>query len=115
MLIRDFVCHLLTCISGNKKYNYIVVQTIDTDVMILAVAYASEYQNMCFNTKVYVFMVNSNKIYDICAIVKFPRRDICRALTFFYAVTGCDIVSSMARENARHGKFGCYTVTIIIN
>ena len=44
--------HLLNCICGNKKYCLIFIRTIDTDVMILVVAYASEYQNMCSNTKV---------------------------------------------------------------
>ena len=90
---QRLVRHLLNCICGNKKYSLIVIRTIDTDVMILVVAYVSEYQNMCSNTKVYVFMVNSNKMYDICAIVKFLRIYICHALPFFYAVTGNDIVS----------------------
>ena len=85
--------HLLNSISGIKKYSIIVVPTIDKDVMILVVAYVSGYQNIGSNTKVYVFMVNSNKIYDICTIVKFLGRDICCALPFFYAVTGCDNVS----------------------
>ena len=43
---------------------------------------------------VYAEMINSSIFYDIRKIFAFLGLDICKKLPFFYAFTGCDIVSS---------------------
>ena len=46
-------------------------------------------------------MINSVIFYDNGKIIAFLGPDICKALPFFYAFTGCDIVSSF------YGKGKC--------
>ena len=42
----------------------------------------------------HAYLVNSGKYYDIKTLIQTLGPDICRTLPFFYALTGCDIVSS---------------------
>ena len=88
--------------AGQQIYKLIVVQTIDTDVLILLILYLgfTSYDTSAAN--VYAEMINSSIFYDTGKFIAFLGRDICKALPSSYAFTGCDIVSSFyGREKCK--------------
>lgn len=91
---QRLIRHSLNCLTDSNEYRNIVVRTIDTDVLILLISYISEYFHLCRNVSIYAEMINSNKVYDVIAMVTSLGRETCMALPFFYAFTGCDTVSS---------------------
>ena len=57
----------------------------------------TSYITLCWPksaVNVYAEMINSSIFYDIGKIIAFLGPGICKASPFFYAFTGCDIVSS---------------------
>ena len=93
--------HTLHCI-GQQIYKQIVVQTIDTDFLILVISYLGgfiSYDTSAVN--VYAEMINSSIFYDIGKIIAFLGPDIFKALSFFCAFTRCNIVASF------YGKGKC--------
>ena len=86
--------HTLHCMS--EQYRRIVVRTIDTDVLILLMSYVAKYHEICGEgITVYAHMVNSScEFYNITSAVESLGKETCSALPLFYALTGCDIVSS---------------------
>ena len=84
----------LHCV-GQQICKQIVVRTIDTNVLILLISYLGGF-TFCDTSAVNVYaeIINSSIFYDIGKIITFLGPDICKALLFFYAFTGCDIVSS---------------------
>ena len=75
----------------------VVVRTIDTDVLILLIAYV--FDSSVFHDKqVFAAMgktEESLKYFDIKNIAAELGCDMQEALPFFYAFTGCDTVSSI--------------------
>ena len=92
---QKLVRHTLHCIR--EMYTEIEVQSIDTDVLILLLAYvAMELEASDHNTfNVFFKMVTSSPTwYDIVQVINQIGLDICKALPFFYCLTGCDTNSS---------------------
>ena len=79
---------------------FLFAQLIDTDVLILLVSYISKLK-LDENVTINVYLINSDKYYNIKTIICTLGPDICRALPFFYAFSGCDTVSSF------YGKGKC--------
>ena len=93
--------HTLHCI-GQQIYKQVVVRTTDTDFLILVISYLGGF--ISYDTlavSVYAEMINSSIFYDTGKIIAFLGPDIFKALSFFYAFTGCNIVSSF------YGKGKC--------
>ena len=95
---QRLVRHALNIIANG--YTNVLVRTIDTDVLILLVSYISQ-QQIGDGVNIHAFLINSDKFYNIRTIIDSLGPDICRALPFFYAFSGCDTVSSF------YGKGKC--------
>ena len=91
---QRLVRHTLHCLSYFQLYKRVVVRTIDTDVLILLISYVGQYFYLNSDVDVYAELINTPTYYNIIEICKSLGLDICNALPFFYAFTGCDIVSS---------------------
>ena len=70
------------------------MRTIDTDVLVLLISYVSQYIDEHSDMEIYASMINTNTFYNIKYIVLTVDSDVCSALPFFFAFTGCDTVSS---------------------
>ena len=109
------ICHTLHCV-GQQIYKQIVVQTIDTDVLIRLILYLggfTSYDTSAVN--VYTEMINSSIFYDTGKIIAFLKLDICKVLSFFYVFTKCDIVSSfIGKESVMCGTHGSTVSTKIL-
>ena len=89
--------------SIREKYTVIEVQSIDTDVLVLLLAFVAmelESTNNRFNV-FFKIVTPSPKWYDIVHAINWIGIDTCKALPFFYCFTGCDTNSSF------HGKGKC--------
>ena len=82
----------------DKRYQHFQIRSADTDVTILSVAHSK----IIFSNGVNVLNVNcgSGKFYNVKSISVQLSADVCKALLFFHAFTGCDTVSS----SYNHGK-----------
>ena len=90
---QRIVRHALNLVYNG--YKNILVRTIDTDVLVLLISHISQVQlNDAEIYEIYAYLINSDKYYNIKAIIQELGSDICRAFPFFYAFTGCDTVSS---------------------
>ena len=81
----------------NKKTNYsdILVCTYDTDVLMLLIGYSPYLEKLKQINLVCQFgFGNNKKFFSINDIAKNIGYDICKALPFFHAFSGCDTVSS---------------------
>ena len=89
--------------SIREKYTVIEVQSIDTDVLVLLLAFVAmelESTNNTFNV-FFKIVTPSPKWYDIVHAINWIGIDTCKALPFFCCFTGCDTNSSF------HGKGKC--------
>ena len=98
---QKIVRHTLHCI--NENYSDVVIHSIDYDVLILLLCYVAEQMEMgSFSVNVYFKLVTPNATwYDVVSLINEMGTDICKALPFFFAFTGCDTVPSF------HGKGKC--------
>ena len=98
---QKIVRHALHCIDANC--NLVVVKSIDHDVFILLIAYvAKRSESVAIKCDIYFKLISSSPTwYNISNIVESHGKDVCEALPFFFAFTGCDNVSSF------HGKGKC--------
>ena len=89
---QKLVRHMIQCVRSGVKQ--CVVRTVDTDVVISLIAYRRLAEN--FDCVVFACLSSavSNRFYNINKIAEELGDRKCRALPFFYALTGCDIVSS---------------------
>jgi hypothetical protein len=90
------VRHMLQCVKGGVST--VVVRTVDTDVLVLLLAFRHLAGN--FSSKVFAYFGIGNKscFYDINEISLHLGEISCRALPFFFAFTGCDTVSSFFNQ-----------------
>ena len=102
---QKLVRHALNLLRNG--YKSILIRTIDTDVLNLLISYFSQFE--LDDVNVYAYMINSNKYFNIKAIIQKLGPVICRALPLFYALSGCDIVSSL------YGKGKCKMFDIWLN
>ena len=97
---QKIVRHALHC----TKENYAIVKIHSIDyVLILLIYYVAQQMDIdAFRTNLFFKMVSSfNTWYDIISLINEMEIDICKALPFFFAYTGCDTVSSF------HSKGKC--------
>ena len=89
---QKLVRHMIQCVRSSVKQ--CVLRTVDTDVVISLIAYSRPVKN--FDCVVLACLISavSNRFYNINKITEELGERICRAFPFFYALIGCDIVSS---------------------
>ena len=95
------VRHALHC--SKEEYSYVLIKTIDHDVLILLISYFASDTEAPLPGNVFanLYTHNSDKWYNVVEIGIEIGKDVCKALPFFYAFSGCDSVSSL------HGKGKC--------
>ena len=95
---QKLVRHALHCIK--EEYTDIEIQSIDYDVLILLLAYVAttmESSNGSNHTNIFFKLITPNPTwYNVKFLIKELGTDICKALPFFYAFTGCDTVPSFS-------------------
>ena len=91
---QRLVRHTLHCLSPCFSFEKIVINTIDTDVLILLIANLSSHLRKNLRVLVYAKMVRSGIHHNLRAMILELDHSICEALPFFYAFSGCDTVSS---------------------
>ena len=93
---QKIVRHTLDCIKNS--YTYMEVLSIDCDVLILLLAADLETsQSSDDNPKftLYFKLLTSDPTwYNVVSLIENLGIDVCKAMSFFYAFTGCDVVSS---------------------
>ena len=92
---QRIVRHVLHIIHNYDEFKWIVVTTIDTDVLILLISFVGRMENIDPNIQIYAYLTAGKKYYNIIEIAKKLGKDVCMALLFFYCLTGCDTVSSL--------------------
>ena len=100
---QRLVRHALNIIKSG--YKNVLVRTIDTDVLVLLLAHIPQVDDVNINA----YLINSEKYYDVQKIIRTLGPITCKALPFFYAFSGCDIVSSF------YGKGKCKMYDIWMN
>ena len=83
----------------HNGYKNILVCTIDTDVVVLLISHIGWVE--LGDVHIHAYLVNSEIYYGIRAIIQELESNICCTLPFFYALAGCDTVSSF------YGKGKC--------
>ena len=97
---QKIIRHALHCIKFG--YSFIEIQSIDTDVLILLLAYiAMELVSNNDSFNLYLKLVTPNSTWYILPLIEHLTIDNSKALPYFYAFTGCDTVSSF------NGKCKC--------
>ena len=88
---QKLVRHALQCVRSG--IDYVMVRTVDTDMILLLVAYRHWEVNI--NSKVFACMVvgTDENYFDINSISSQLSHEKCQALPFFHALTGCDSTS----------------------
>ena len=89
---QKIIQHALHCIKVG--YSFIEIQSIDTDVLILLLAYiAMELVSNNDSFNLYLKLVTPNPTwYNILSLIEHLTIDVCKALPYFYAFTECDSV-----------------------
>ena len=100
------VWHTLNLIHNGCKN--ILVCTIDTNVLVLLIWHIGWVE--LGNVHIHAYLVNSEIYYGIRTIIQelYIKLDICCALLFFYALSGCNTVSSFFGQ----GKCKVYDVLL---
>ena len=75
----------------SKLDTLIEIQLIDTDVLILLLAYiAMELVSNNDSFNLYLKLVTPNPTwYNILSLIEHLTTDVCKAVPYFYAFTGC--------------------------
>ena len=91
------VRHTLSLIHNG--YKNILVLTVDTDALVLLISHIGQVE--LGDVDIHAYLINSEIYYGIRAIIQELESNICCALPFFYALSGCDTVLSF------YGKGKC--------
>ena len=100
---QRLVYHTLYYLSPCFSFEKIVINTIDTDVMIILIANLSSHLRKNLRVLVYAKMVRSGIHHNLIAMILELDHSICELLTFFYAFSGCDTVSSFFSKGKSKG------------
>ena len=89
--------------AAKEGYKAVVVNSEDTDVSILLLAFSNS-----INTKLYMRCGTRTRtrLIDIAKVAQSTGREVCEALVGLHAFTGCDTVSSFAGK----GKIGALKI-----
>ena len=91
---QRLIRHILNLIHNG--YKNILVCAIDTDVLVLLISHIDwvELDDVDINA----YLINSEIYYGIRAIIQEVESNICDALPFSYALSGCNTASSLYRK-----------------
>ena len=89
---QRLVCLTLHCLSTPFFFKQIVINTIDTDVLILLIANFLTHLRNNSGISVYVKMIRSGVYHDLRVMILELDHSICEALPFFYEFSSCDTV-----------------------
>ena len=92
---QKIVRHAFHCIRSG--YTDIEVQSIDTDVLVLLLAYVAKTLEVIDDPalSIHFKLITANpKWFDIISLTNHFGINICKACPYFDAFTGCDTVSS---------------------
>ena len=64
-------------------------------MLILLISYVGCLEEIDPNVEIFAYLVNGRKYYNIRELCNYLGKEVCRALPFFYCLTGCDTVSSL--------------------
>ena len=78
---------------GKQGYKYVTVVTVDCDVVMLGLSYADIVKSNNVN-HFYIRYGPKQKVIDIFQNFERLGPEVCKAIAFFHAFTGCDTVSS---------------------
>ncbi len=92
---QRIIRHVLHIIDNYDEFKRVVVNTIDTDVLVLLISYVGRMENIDPGIEIYAYLTAGKKYYNIAEISKRLGKEVCLALPFFYCLTGCDTVSSL--------------------
>ena len=95
---QKLIHHMLQCVKSGMEQ--CTVRTIDTDVIVSLVDYRHLAKKLECKVFACLTSTSTSTYYDINKISLNLEEQKCRALPFFYALTGCDVVSSFYN----HGK-----------
>ena len=95
---QKIIRHMIHCISSD--YSHVQIQTIDTDVFILALAFRHAANNPFCQVIVCLSLPKCKRFYDVTSYSKVLGNKVCQGLPFFHAFSGCDSLSSFYN----HGK-----------
>ena len=90
------VRHAICCVEIGC--DPVVVRTVDTYVLVLMISYSPFMNEISNSTRVFATMGSSSKqikVYDVIELASTIGDTFCEGLSFFYAFTGRDTVSSM--------------------
>ena len=88
---QKLVRHALQCIQCGIKN--VVVRTVDTDVILLLVAYRHWVTNTDGTIFAWMSTAKNSTYYNINSISSSFGSEKCKGLPFFHAMTGCDSTS----------------------
>ena len=98
---QKIVRHAFHCIRSG--YTDIEVQSIDTDVLVLLLAYVAKTFELIYDPalNIYFKLITANpKWFNIISFINHFGINICKACPYFHAFTGCDPCQvSMGKEN----------------
>ena len=94
--------HVLHVVGSYDEFKQVVINTIDTDVLVLLISYFGR-----LDIEIYAHLTAGKKYYDVREIAKSLGKEVCLALPFFYFLTDCDTISSYTeKESAKPGIHG---------
>ena len=93
---QKLIRHIIQWVRSSVKH--CVVRIVDTNVVISLIAFRQLEENCDCVVFTCLSSAVSNRFYNINKITEELGERKCRALPFFYALTGCDIVSSFFNQ-----------------
>ena len=93
-----------------KGYSKILLRTVDTDVVVLALYAMQEIREL---TEMWILFGVGKKsryipIHELCNILT-PEK--CKVLPLFYALTGCDQTSTFGGRSKKTGPYGRHLIS----
>ena len=92
---QRIIRHVLHIVDDYAEFKRIVINTIDTDVLVLLISYLGRLEITDSDVEIYAYLTAGKKYYSIREITESLGKEVCLALPFFYCLTGCDTVSSL--------------------
>ena len=97
------VIRYLISVSKCWMFDFIVVYSTDTNVLLLFLVYHChcEFKGSTCTVFCNIGLDPSSKIYNVSVNARTIGLDTCQALPFFHAFTGCDTVSSFFNHSKK--------------
>ena len=92
---QRIIRHVLHVIDSYAQFKRIVINTIDSDVLVLLISYIGRVEKLDPAMEIFAYLINGRKYFNVTQISNSLGKEVCLALPFFYCFTGCDTVSSL--------------------